>query len=234
MMTRPCFVVVHVCECKHLLRKALGHVPGDLKKGLLDVDVVLCARLKEFDSKLIGQRLASCSVDNFLVHHVALVPDEDLEASGNSKLSSEASIHLGGPLTRLPETSTAFFKPAMQHTSTHLLQREERKRMLKASHACVFQRRHGQPGCSCGDVSDLVDVVGSMLLYLPDPVSDVVEALLVRDVVDQENPHRPAVVGCRDRPETLLPSRIPDLKLQPLSLLLNCANLEINSNGGDE
>jgi hypothetical protein len=106
--------------------------------------------------------------------------------------------------------------------------------MLEASHACAFQRHHGQPRCSCGDSSYLVDVIGSMLLYLPDPVSDVVEALLVRDVVDQENPHRPAVVGCRDRPETLLPSRIPDLKLQPLSLLLNCANLEINSNGGDE
>jgi hypothetical protein len=98
MMTRPCFAVLRACECKHLLRKTLGHVPGDLKKGLLDVDVVLCARLKEFDSKLIGQRLASCSIDNLLVHHVALVPDEDLEAGGNGKLSSEVSIHLGGPL----------------------------------------------------------------------------------------------------------------------------------------
>lgn len=215
---------------RHLFREALGHIPGNLKKGLLDVDVVLCASLKELDSKLIGERLAPCSIDNLLVHHVTLVPDEDLESSGDGRLSGEVSNHLGGPLTRAEsETFTAFFKPAVCTPSSPEGKGADSKR----------PRGERFPWCSgraarAGLAMYLVDVVGSMLLNLPDPVSDVVEALLVRHIVDQENPHRPAVIGCRDRPETLLSSRVPDLKLQPLSLLLNCANLEINPNGRDE
>ena len=82
--------------------------------------------------------------------------------------------------------------------------------------------------------ADLVDTVCSVLLDLADPVPNVVEALFIRHIIYQENTHRSAVVGSCDGPKALLPRSVPDLKLEALSLLLNGANLEVDSNGGDE
>ena len=67
-----------------------------------------------------------------------------------------------------------------------------------------------------------------MLFNVPDPVLDVVEALLVGDVVDQHDAHGAAVVGRGDGAESLLPRSVPDLKLDLLSIQLYSSNLEIN------
>ena len=68
-----------------------------------------------------------------------------------------------------------------------------------------------------------------MLFNVPDPVLDVVEALLVGDVVDQHDAHGAAVVGGGDGAEPLLASCVPDLQLDLLPIQLYCANLEVNS-----
>ena len=74
----------------------------------------------------------------------------------------------------------------------------------------------------------LLHVGAGVLLNVPDPVLDVVEALLVGDVVDEHDAHRPAVVGRGDGAEPLLPGSVPDLKLDLLAIKLNSSNLEIN------
>ena len=74
----------------------------------------------------------------------------------------------------------------------------------------------------------LLHVCARVLLDIPDPVLDVVEALLVGDVVDEHDAHRPAVVGRGDGAEPLLPGGVPDLKLDLLAIKLNSSNLEIN------
>mmetsp|Transcript_58999 Transcript_58999/g.144706 ORF Transcript_58999/g.144706 Transcript_58999/m.144706 type:complete len:245 (-) Transcript_58999:186-920(-) len=61
-----------------LLLQPLHHVPRDLEEGLLNIDVVLGARLKEFDAELVRKRLAPCGVNHLLVEHVALVANQDL------------------------------------------------------------------------------------------------------------------------------------------------------------
>jgi hypothetical protein len=55
---------------------------------------------------------------------------------------------------------------------------------------------------------DLVDALGRMLLNITNPVSDVIEASVVRHVVGQEDAHGAAVVGRRNRSESFLTSRI--------------------------
>ena len=74
----------------------------------------------------------------------------------------------------------------------------------------------------------LLHIRARMLLNVPDPVLDVVEALLVGDVVDEHDAHRATVVGRGDRAEPLLPGSVPDLKLDLLSIKLYSSNLEIN------
>ena len=61
-----------------------------------------------------------------------------------------------------------------------------------------------------------------------------VEGSLVGDVVDEEDAHRAAIIGCRDGAETLLASRIPDLQLHTLAVQLDGADLEVDADGGDE
>ena len=65
-------------------------------------------------------------------------------------------------------------------------------------------------------------------------MAHTIETLLVRDIVHQQNTHSTSVVCSCDRAKALLPGRIPDLKLHALSIQLNCPNLEIDANGGDE
>ena len=79
----------------------------------------------------------------------------------------------------------------------------------------------------------LLHICTSVLFNVPDPVLDVVEALLVGDVVDQHDAHGAAVVGGGDGAEPLLASCVPDLQLDLLPIQLYCANLEVNSCKGN-
>ena len=74
----------------------------------------------------------------------------------------------------------------------------------------------------------LLHVRGGVLLDVPDPVLDVVEALLVGDVVDEHDAHGAAVVGRRDRAEALLARGVPDLQLDLLAVQLDRADLEVD------
>ncbi len=65
-------------------------------------------------------------------------------------------------------------------------------------------------------------------------VSLTVKGPLVRHVVDQQDPHRAAVVGRRDGAEALLPGRVPYLELDPLAVELDGPDLEVDADGGDE
>lgn len=60
------------------------------------------------------------------------------------------------------------------------------------------------------------------------------EGSLIRHIVDKQYAHCPSVVGCRDRSESFLTSSIPYLKLYTLAVQLDCTDLEINADGGDE
>jgi hypothetical protein len=80
---------------------------------------------------------------------------------------------------------------------------------------------------------ELVDVVGRELVDLLQPVADVVERLLVRDVVDDDDAVRAAVVGGGDGAEALLAGRVPDLELDLLAVELEVADLEVDADGGD-
>jgi len=51
------------------------------------------------------------------------------------------------------------------------------------------------------------------LINVPEPLCDVFEALRVGDIVDEHDPHRPAVVRRRYRVETLLTRRVPELSI---------------------
>ena len=64
-----------------------------------------------------------------------------------------------------------------------------------------------------------------MLLDVPDPVLDVVKTLLVGNIVDEHDAHCPAVVGCGDGPEPLLPCRVPDLQFDKILLVHNHAKV---------
>ena len=68
-----------------------------------------------------------------------------------------------------------------------------------------------------------------MFLNVPDPVLDVVKALLVGDVVDEHDAHGPSVVGRRDRSEALLARRVPDLELDLFAIQLYCADFEVDT-----
>ena len=75
----------------------------------------------------------------------------------------------------------------------------------------------------------LLDVGGGVLLDVSDPVLDVVEALLVRDVVDEHDAHGAPVVGGRDGPEPLLPRRVPNLQFDFLPIQLDRPDLEVDA-----
>lgn len=60
--------------------------------------------------------------------------------------------------------------------------------------------------------------VFACLLDLRDPVPDGVERLLVRHVVHQEDALCASEIGGGDGAEPLLPSRVPDLKLDSLGI----------------
>ena len=75
----------------------------------------------------------------------------------------------------------------------------------------------------------LLYVRARVLLDVPDPVLDVVEALLVGDVVDEHDTHGSAVVGRGDGPESLLSRCVPDLQLDLLAVELDRPDLEVDA-----
>ena len=75
----------------------------------------------------------------------------------------------------------------------------------------------------------LGNIGAGMLVYLLQPVGDVVEGLLLGAVVHQNNAHSTLVVGLCDCPETLLASCVPNLQLDLLIININILNLEVNA-----
>jgi hypothetical protein len=61
-----------------------------------------------------------------------------------------------------------------------------------------------------------------------------IEALLVCNIVYKQNTHGTSVVGSCDGAEALLSSSIPYLQLHALAVKFNRADLEIDSDSGDE
>lgn len=57
---------------------------------------------------------------------------------------------------------------------------------------------------------------------------------LVGDVVDKENTHGAAVVGCRDSSESLLARGIPYLQLHTFTVQLDGPDLEVDTDGRNE
>mmetsp|Transcript_47310 Transcript_47310/g.93679 ORF Transcript_47310/g.93679 Transcript_47310/m.93679 type:complete len:91 (-) Transcript_47310:88-360(-) len=62
---------------------------------------------------------------------------------------------------------------------------------------------------------------------------DIVEGVAVSDVIDDDDPVCPAVVAASDRAKAFLASRVPELQLAPLPLLLQCADLKVDADGAD-
>ena len=73
-----------------------------------------------------------------------------------------------------------------------------------------------------------------MLLDFVHPVLNGAEALAVRDIVGHDDTVRTLVVAAGDRLEALLAGRVPDLKLNSLSVYFNGSNFEIDSNSWHE
>lgn len=63
----------------------------------------------------------------------------------------------------------------------------------------------------------------------PQPLGDILKALLIRYVINKHDAHRSAVVRGRDRVKTLLACRIPYLQFDFLSVKLDRLYLEIDA-----
>ncbi len=68
-----------------------------------------------------------------------------------------------------------------------------------------------------------------MQLDLPDPISDIREALLIGAVVSQNDAHGSLVVGLCYGAEPLLASCVPNLQLDILAINHNCFDLEVDA-----
>jgi len=90
-------------------------------------------------------------------------------------------------------------------------------------------------GRHIGLVADeqLVDRLGGVAVDLLEPLLDVVVCDLVRHVIDDDDSVRPAIIRRRDRPEPLLPCRVPDLKFDGFPVELNGSNFEIDADRAD-
>mmetsp|Transcript_21254 Transcript_21254/g.46125 ORF Transcript_21254/g.46125 Transcript_21254/m.46125 type:complete len:116 (+) Transcript_21254:571-918(+) len=66
-----------------------------------------------------------------------------------------------------------------------------------------------------------------------EPLFDIVEGLIIGHVIDNNDTVGSSVVGRGDGAETFLSSGIPDLKLDCLTVQLNCTDFKINTNGRD-
>lgn len=84
---------------------------------------------------------------------------------------------------------------------------------------------------------DALDALRCKLLDIPDPIAHIIEAPLVGHVVDNQDAHGTAIVGCRDGAKALLPSRVPYLKTTAGRVgwrKLEGTDFEVDADGGDE
>jgi len=72
-------------------------------------------------------------------------------------------------------------------------------------------------------------VIPRVLVDLLEPVGDVIECLLLRAVVNQNDAHRAFVVGLRNRAEAFLAGRVPNLQLYPLAIHIDGLDFEVNA-----
>mmetsp|Transcript_36305 Transcript_36305/g.85696 ORF Transcript_36305/g.85696 Transcript_36305/m.85696 type:complete len:230 (+) Transcript_36305:105-794(+) len=79
----------------------------------------------------------------------------------------------------------------------------------------------------------LVDILRRVPLDLVQPGLDMLEGLGVGSVVDDDDAVRAAVVAARDRTETLLARRVPNLQLDRLAIQLDGADFKVDANGAD-
>ena len=66
-------------------------------------------------------------------------------------------------------------------------------------------------------------------LDLLEPVADVVEGSLLSTIVNQNDPHRPFIVGLSNRTEALLTCSIPNLELDFLAVNIDRLDFEIDA-----
>lgn len=69
----------------------------------------------------------------------------------------------------------------------------------------------------------------SMLIYLLEPIGDVIERLLVSTVVNENDPHSSLVVSLSNGSKSLLTCCIPHLQLHPLIVYIDLLDLEVDS-----
>lgn len=72
-------------------------------------------------------------------------------------------------------------------------------------------------------------IFSTHLVYISQPLDYVLEALLVRYVIDEHYAHGAAVVGRGYRMESLLAGGVPYLKLDLLALQLHCFDFEVDA-----
>jgi len=96
-------------------------------------------------------------------------------------------------------------------------------------------RRNDALCCEIRLVTDqeLVDVLCGVSVDFVEPLLDVVEGFVVCHVVDNDDSVGTAIVRRCDCAEAFLASGIPDLKLDGLSIELDGADFEINTDCGD-
>jgi hypothetical protein len=78
-----------------------------------------------------------------------------------------------------------------------------------------------------------VDILRSISVNFMQPLFDIVEGLSVGDVIYDDDAVSAAIIGGRNRSKALLSGSIPNLKLNGLSIKLDCANFEIDTNSGN-
>jgi hypothetical protein len=66
-----------------------------------------------------------------------------------------------------------------------------------------------------------------VLIYLLEPIGNVVESSLISTIVNQDDPHGSLVVSLGDGAEPLLAGCVPDLQLDPLIIDINFLNFEV-------
>merc|ERR1719499_770825 len=79
----------------------------------------------------------------------------------------------------------------------------------------------------------LVHVIRGVLIDLLHPVLDVVEGLLVRHIIHNNDAVETREEAARDRAEPLLARPVPDLQLADLAIQLERADFEVHTDGAD-
>jgi len=78
---------------------------------------------------------------------------------------------------------------------------------------------------------EFVHVLGSVSIDLMQPLLYIIERFLIGNVVDNDNSVSAAVIRRRNGAEPFLTGRVPDLKLDCLSVKLDRSDFEVNTDG---